>query len=324
MDLAPTLRKCGLDPTLVARPEGFISRHAFSNCLEQLAHEYRCPHLGLVVARHGESLGMGALALLARASATIGSALDAGYPRMSLYTDTQWRQQRDDSHVTLVRTVPRGIDGRASQFQAMSVAQHLLLLREVLGPTWAPSAVSFTFPRPPERQHYRRFFGAPVYFEQEHAGIRLPIEVLDTPVPGHNPELLAIIEHYLDNNHLVVDQGLPGKISTIIRQQLASGGCNAESVASALGWHAKTLQRALRREGSSFKALLLQNRLDLAEYHLSSSPVDLAQLADMLGYSSASALSRAFKQRHGLSPRAWRQRHAAGAKVAPFVDYLAG
>lgn len=307
MDLPPALLAAGLDPSLLEAHEQFISRQAFSQCLERLAEQYNCPHLGLVVARHSRAVGSSALAQLAKASPTLGAALANTHPRLRLYTETRWYIKRDGSHVDLTCTVPHGPDSQSPQIQSLSIAQHAKAIRGLLGEHWAPTSVSFTFPAPEKRQHFKRYFAAPVYFDQEYDGLRFPAQDLDTPIASHDPELLVILEHYLASPALMISPDLTGRVSTIICQQLGNGRCSMQDVAGILGWHPKALQRALRAEGTTFKDLLLSARLDLAEQHLARSRIGLVPLADMLGYSCPSALSRAFKQRHGVSPRQWRQ-----------------
>ncbi|MBN7797611.1 AraC family transcriptional regulator [Parahaliea mediterranea] len=316
IDLDPALRSRGLDPSLLSSPEGFISRQAFNQCMENLAREYRCPHLALVVAKHGKSIGSSVLLNLARASATLGDALDNCHRHMRLITETRWRIQREAEFVTLIRTVPNGADGHSPQIQTLSVAKQVKLLREIRGSSWSPLSASFTFPAPQDRQHYQRFFGAPVYFGQEYDGMRLAAAELESPIATHDPEMLAVLKQHLVNRGAVIAGSLPDRVSTVIRQHLGRDSCTLAQVASELGLHTKTLQRALRRENCSFKSLLLQVRLEAAQYHLSSSNIELTALADLLGYSCPSALSRAFKLRHGLSPQQWRNHNAAPSLAA--------
>ena len=79
--------------------------------------------------------------------------------------------------------------------------------------------------------------------------------------------------------------------------------------ADRLGIHSKALQRELKAEGTTFRDLLHATRMQSAKYYLANSAIDLENLADILGFSYASALSRAFKMEYGLSPKQWRQQH---------------
>lgn len=71
--------------------------------------------------------------------------------------------------------------------------------------------------------------------------------------------------------------------------------------------HRKALQRSLKAENTTFKELLSEARMQVAELYLSNSGIELVQLSNILGYSCPSALSRSFKKHHGVSPLHWRQ-----------------
>jgi hypothetical protein len=77
-----------------------------------------------------------------------------------------------------------------------------------------------------------------------------------------------------------------------------------------MAMHPKTLQRELHHQGVSFRALRARARLDAAEHYLRDSTIPLTRIAEMPGFSELSALSRAFKTRHGISPAVWRATHA--------------
>ncbi|MNT97492.1 HTH-type transcriptional regulator VirS [compost metagenome] len=65
------------------------------------------------------------------------------------------------------------------------------------------------------------------------------------------------------------------------------------------------LQRRLRDGGLSFSQLVEQTRRDLALHYLRQRR-PISELATLLGYSEASAFSRAFRRWFGVSPRQWR------------------
>jgi AraC-like DNA-binding protein len=52
-------------------------------------------------------------------------------------------------------------------------------------------------------------------------------------------------------------------------------------------------------------------RMQLAARALSASGAKVSAVANMVGYESEAAFSRAFKKAVGLSPAAWRSRHAS-------------
>jgi len=78
-----------------------------------------------------------------------------------------------------------------------------------------------------------------------------------------------------------------------------------------------SLQRALSEQDVTFKQLLFELRMEVAEHYLQSSALALSDLTEMLGYRNLSAFSRAFKNSHGESPEQWKKHreHAGVGKV---------
>ena len=68
--------------------------------------------------------------------------------------------------------------------------------------------------------------------------------------------------------------------------------------------HPKTLTRRLRNEGTTFRGLLDELRLQLAERYLRQPNLSVDEVAFLLGYSERSAFHRAFRRWTGRAPRA--------------------
>lgn len=80
----------------------------------------------------------------------------------------------------------------------------------------------------------------------------------------------------------------------------------------------RTIQRHLASEGTSFAAIVAEERLRLVQRLLAESDLSLDQIAHRLGYSSASNLARSFRRRLGLSPTEYRVRQVvASTRFAP-------
>lgn len=79
------------------------------------------------------------------------------------------------------------------------------------------------------------------------------------------------------------------------------------AIARAAGVGPRHLDRLFAAEqGTTFGAAYRALRLDHARRLLRQSPLSLAQIAYATGFSSPSHFSRAFRERHGTSPGAWR------------------
>jgi AraC-like DNA-binding protein len=99
-------------------------------------------------------------------------------------------------------------------------------------------------------------------------------------------------------------------VSTLIRRLLPTGTCNADAVARHLGVHARTMQRHLANEDTSFAAILDEERKRQAARLLGNPGFQLGQIAGILGYTEQSTFNRSFRRWYETTPRAFRQNRA--------------
>jgi AraC-like DNA-binding protein len=71
--------------------------------------------------------------------------------------------------------------------------------------------------------------------------------------------------------------------------------------------HERTLNRRLAAEGTNFRRIREDVRLEAACQLLENSDRPVFQVADVLGYSDATAFTRAFRRWAGVSPAQWRR-----------------
>ncbi|GHH64815.1 MULTISPECIES: AraC family transcriptional regulator [Streptomyces] len=94
-----------------------------------------------------------------------------------------------------------------------------------------------------------------------------------------------------------------------VREHAADPGLTGTSMARALGWSLRQIQLALQRVGTTPRELIREERLRLVRDRLQCGECEHMTITDLAyasGFSSASALSTAFKQRYGVSPREMR------------------
>jgi AraC-like DNA-binding protein len=87
------------------------------------------------------------------------------------------------------------------------------------------------------------------------------------------------------------------------------GETRLEQVADLFAIHRRTLNRRLRAQGTSFKALVDETRYDIARQLLRDTRLPTTEIAATLDYSECSAFVRAFRRWSGTSPSAWRAEH---------------
>jgi len=98
-------------------------------------------------------------------------------------------------------------------------------------------------------------------------------------------------------------------IRRLLRTQMTSSHCSAEDIAGLLAMHRRTLTRRLKDGGTGYRAISSEIRFEIARQLLGDTMVPLGQIAAALGYSEASAFTRAFRRWAGQTPTVWRYTH---------------
>jgi AraC-like DNA-binding protein len=96
-----------------------------------------------------------------------------------------------------------------------------------------------------------------------------------------------------------------------LAELMAAGEANADAACRALRLSRRTLQRRLRAEKTCFQKVLNEARALLAVNYLSDARLKSVEVAMLLGYSSISAFTTAFKSWYDLPPAAYRQKFHA-------------
>jgi AraC-like DNA-binding protein len=90
-------------------------------------------------------------------------------------------------------------------------------------------------------------------------------------------------------------------VRRVLRSALSNADPQLSATAKRLGLTARSLQRRLQDEGTSFQALRDETRRALADRYLTEG-LSLAEISFLLGFSEPSAFFRAFKRWTGRTP----------------------
>ena len=112
----------------------------------------------------------------------------------------------------------------------------------------------------------------------------------------------------VDADHVPME-GFSDTLRRLLRIEVLRGECSAGDVASLCSVHRRTLSRRLRAEGTAFRRLSDEVRFEIACRLLCNRRMTFAQIATTLGFSEASAFTRAFRRWSGQTPTAWRDEH---------------
>ena len=309
-DPAALLRAAGI-PTDIEDPDAWMPYAAWLRLLKLAAEHTGCEHFGLELSRRQGTDILGPVGFVMQQAPDVGTALSE--------LARHFAQHNQGADVSL--EVSEGIamlgfhiketsllDNR--QQYDLGVGIGCNIMRLLCGPQWNPKAAYFMHPAPENLRPFRELLRCPLHFDWEASIMTFDASVLQTKISQANEHLRRILEEHLAQLQRSYPNDTSAKVQHLIHQAMATGDCSIERVASYLSVNKRTLQRQLKAEDVSYKALLEKVRFEIATRYLLDSSGSLTNLADILCYTELSAFSNAFKQRFKQSPREWKKAHA--------------
>jgi AraC-like DNA-binding protein len=287
--------------------DGRIALKDFSQMLKRIEQEMHEPNLAIEIGRHITAAHFGVLGYLLLACANLTEALTL-LNRYSRLLNDHFMMDTDfeADMVILSWNFPSNDD---LLFYELGLAAMMQFTSNLIGYQAAPQEVRLRSAQPANVDYYENFYGCPVYFDQKLMQMKLPVTLLATPVKQPDRILLDLLSKQADQALAALPQD--GAWTQKVRQEIVRL-CHEDTptlgkVASNLCVTPRTLQRHLADEGLRFQPLLDETRLRLAEQYLNEGRLQLADIAELLGYSDQSALTRAFKRWTGNTPKEIRK-----------------
>ena len=119
-------------------------------------------------------------------------------------------------------------------------------------------------------------------------------------------QLIEQAEKYLRS--LYAQDNVAAQLKRLLAELLAAGEANADAACRKLKLSRRTLQRRLRAEKTSFQKVLNEVRAVLAVAYLRDQRLKALEVAMLLGYSSISSFTTAFKSWYDMPPAEYRQK----------------
>ena len=176
-----------------------------------------------------------------------------------------------------------------------------------------PERVELDFPEPVNRAEYERVFGCELAFGKPENRICFPAEVLNTPSPHAEPELLKLHEQLASEYVAKLEkQDFVGQVNRIIGELLESGNANLETVAERLDIKPRALRTKLSDVDTNFNQLLADYRCNLAKKLLAKTDESIDEIVYLTGFSEPSTFYRAFKRWTDVTPIEYRKARQSG------------
>jgi AraC-like DNA-binding protein len=187
-----------------------------------------------------------------------------------------------------------------------SLAALCSLIRNFFGCQWSPLEVHFEHSSNMTRA-YEHSFHAPVFFGQSVNRIVLRAADLNRAGIASDRSMIPFMERHLQDlsEESREPETLSSQVSHLVARRMGAGPLTLSSVAQELGFSARSFQRRLAEERTTFRSLVRDQRRTLAESLMKDRSATVTDVAHNVGYSETAVLSRAFKVWTGASPRAF-------------------
>jgi AraC-like DNA-binding protein len=311
---ASVFADAGVDLDLFDDPDNVIPLTALGRLVKCCVARTGCQHFGRQIGQRGGLRSLGLVGLVARYSPDVGTALNRLGTYLHLHNGGSITAVVADGDAAMLTydIYQPGVEA-VDQIGDAAVATLCSILRSLCGPEWQPIEVQLSHRRPEDVRPFRRYFQAPLRFDAEQNALVFSADWLALKLPGGDAELQRLLQKQIDALEAKHGDEFPEQVRSVLRTGLLTGHASARQVAALFSVHSRTLTRRLDAFGTSFKALVDEERFEIARQMLLNTSLDVSQIAASLDYADASAFTRAFRRWSGTTPAAWR---AQGAQLA--------
>ncbi|SEA30638.1 AraC family transcriptional regulator [Microbulbifer marinus] len=310
VDADQLLARLSLPADYLDRPDLMIPLETKVELLELGAECSGCEHFGLELAQRQNISMLGALGLLVQQCPTLRDALTTISTSIGQAVQglDAWLEERDD--LAYLRATYRldGPQAQSRQHNDNTLIAAYNIICFLLNERVALRSVYLRGPEPTSIAPYNATLNAPIVFASDCNGLVFDRSYLDRPVVGANPEMRGLIDGFLKKKQL---DDFQERLLWLITNLLPRGPVTLETVAENIGMAPRTLQARLGQLGTSFQQLLDRARTEQVCTYMLDGDLSLTEIAELVGYSQLSALTRGFKRIMGASPAAWRRQMAA-------------
>lgn len=303
-DAATLVSRFGLPADVGEHDEVPVQTSLVDDLLEAAAHELGEPALALRLPGELPLRRYCLAELAARSAATVGESLQA-IAKFGSFVDPRFAFELDGT--SWHQRTPRHLRGVGKHTEDFVLAYVLVHLRAATGVAITPTRVWLAHARPSRIEPVHRAFGTlDVHFGLPDSGFELPDDALAIPLVTGDPRAFATAASLADAALAARPSSneLAPRVTAYLAKALTA---TADEVAKAMHMSARTLQRRLEGEGTTFSEVLDGAREQLARQLVADLSLGLADIADRVGFADLATFTRAFKRWTGLPPGQFRR-----------------
>lgn len=299
--------RAGLPVAALDADDLMVPEEALARVLEIAARDLGHPDLGLRIAARQDLGLLGALALAIQSSATVADALECTSRYLFVHARSLSLSVEPDPYgAPGIAALRYGLrPGLPAPVQGTDLGLGFLhrAILYLVGP-YGLRGVELPYRPPAPLPVYEQFFGTQVRIGRPAAMLRVPRSLAERSLSRGDEHLRHLALAFLAERSR---SDLLPQVRAAVRQSLGTAPPEIGAVARMLTVHPRTLQRRLRAEGTTFAAILDDERRRAARRYLVGTDLPLSQVAGLLGLSEQSALTRCCRRWWGTTPSTVRR-----------------
>jgi AraC-like DNA-binding protein len=312
LKIEPLLQELALTEKLLADHDQTISGEKFQQLIAGLIHLSDDQLFGLHTAQYVQPGSYSVLGFIVMNCETLGEAITKIQPFEKLVGDMGTTTLTPDTNFFKI--------GWSCIFPNKLVRRHMIdnclaswltFARYLTNKKGAPVQVLLSRAEPNLAQcvQYQQVFNCPILFNQNSDEIVFDKYLLELPLNKGNKQLLPTLEQHASTviNALAQELTFVEQVQQLIQENLSTEKINQQIIAKLLNLSSKTLQRRLKAEQTSFKALLNQERLKQAKNLLTNLRMTTSDISQQLAFAEPRSFYRWFLQQNQQTPGEYRK-----------------
>lgn len=311
LDSRTLLRQIELSKDQIREPDGRVPVVKTLRLWHRIADQIDDPDLGLAVGSSFKTKEAGVVGYAMFYSDTLLGALKRIVRFAKLLNQRAELALEDQGNRWRLQALHRPLIPNFRQPVDEGVAGLVTCFREITGRDLVPAALQLPYSKPADTKALRQLFGADLQFDATAAAI----DLWDRDVRAPTQAADSSLTRYLDELAQIHLEALPtsNSHSDMVRQavwpHLSEGLPPLGQIASELAMSARSLQRRLREEGTTFAEVVDGLRREKAKLFLRDPNLAVYEVGYLLGYSDPSTFHRAFRRWEGTSPSRFRAQY---------------
>jgi AraC-like DNA-binding protein len=307
---AGLLERIAVTREMLEDPDGLIPLAHFVSFFEDAAALVRNPHFGLHAGRLAGSDSIGPLSFLFLSAPDLRTAFASFARYLATFQQASRHQFTDAGHrATFAYGLVDQSLTRRRQDAEYSIGAMVSLARQYTGGEIEFNEVRFEHERVGDYARYRDYFGCDVFFEQDCNALTIEGRFLALRGRVLSPSLHPILDEHLRRlAGREAGHSFAAQVKALIEAAPLDAPPGLADIAQRLDISVPTLNRRLAAEGSGWRALLHEHRMDAAARLLRASRRNVSAIALDLGFAESASFTRAFARHFGVTPGRYRTR----------------